>query len=30
LEKARIQARGEAEAAEKRQPDTCLNCVFLR
>jgi hypothetical protein len=30
LERERIRARGDAEAAEKRQPDTCWNCVFLR
>jgi hypothetical protein len=30
LESERIRAQGEAEAAEKRQPDTCSNCVFLR
>ena len=30
LERQRIQARGEAEAAEKRQPDMCVNCVLLR
>ena len=30
LEKERIRARGEVEAAEKRRPDTCVNCVLLR